>query len=73
MILNQIRIHGKTLSMKGFTYSSRKNLGKRSVGEMDVKIKALTNKTIFKIFFSLALNHNAIPAIAIIKVGDSAL
>ena len=66
-------MQGKTLSTNGVTYSSRINFGNRSVGEIEVKIKALANKTIFKTFFSLVMNHKAIPAMAIIKVGDSAL
>ena len=73
MIFNQIRMQGKTLSTNGVTYSSRMNLGKRSVGEIEVKIKALANKTIFRAFFSLVTNHKAIPAMAMMKVGDSAL
>jgi hypothetical protein len=73
MIFSHIRIQGKALRTNGVTYSSRINLGNRSVGEIEVKIKALANKTIFKTFFSLVINHIAIPAIAMMKVGDSAL
>ena len=66
-------MQGKAFNVNGFTYSSRKNPGKISVGDRVVKIKAQLNNTMLKMLFSQDMNHSATPVIAIIKVGDSAL
>ena len=66
-------MQGTALSVYGLTYSSRKNLGKISVGDKDVSMNALINRIILITFFSLQVNHKATPVIAIINVGDSAL
>jgi hypothetical protein len=48
-------------------------LGIKSVGDKDVSNIALMKSKMFNIFFSETINQKATPAIAIIKVGDSAL
>lgn len=66
-------MHGNAFSVYVFINSFRTEAGKISVGDRLVRIKALTNKIIFIVFFLLAANQIATPVIAMIKVGDSAL
>ena len=61
------------LRQYGLTMLSRKFFGKISVGDSDVKINANANSRQFVQFFCANINHIDTPAIAIMKVGDSAL
>ena len=61
------------LRQYGLTMLSRKFFGKISVGDSDVKINANANNRQLVQFFCANMNHIDTPAIAIIKVGDSAL
>ena len=72
-ILNHIKIQGTAFNVYGLTHSLRIYAGKISVGDRETNIKAITNKIILILLFSIVVNHNATPDIAIIKVGDSAL
>lgn len=66
-------MHGTAFKTYGMTSESLRNLGNRSVGESEVKIKARIRRMKFSIFFFCEKYQIPTPEIAITYVGDSAL